>query len=198
MTLMRCFSGHDVNLASPSPATIRMRDIAHHLACLNRFAGAAPVPYSVAQHSTVVARIVEQLHAEPLTVLQALLHDAHEAFTTDVPTPTKAALFEGRAELKALQVSLDVAIYVALGMPAPGEKARDAIKFADGKAFATEWRAMMPGRIPPGYPEPATFNIKPWPWHVAEKKFNDEYERLSMLAGCHAKKIPNLPTGIHK
>lgn len=198
MTLMRCFSGGDVNLALPSPAAIRIRDIAHHLACINRFSGAAPIPYNVAQHSCVVARIVEQLHAEPLIVLQALLHDAHEAFTSDVPTPTQAALPEGRAELKALQLSLDVAIYVALGMPAPTEKARDAIKFADGKAFATEWRAMMPGQIPAGYPEPATFNIKALPWHQAEEKFLKEYERLTMLAGCQPKKFSPVPTGIIK
>lgn len=198
MTLMRCFSGGDVNLALPSPSSIRMRDIAHHLACINRFSGAPPVPYTVAQHSCVVARIVEQLHAEPLIVLQALLHDAHEAFTADVPTPTQDALPEGKAELKAVQFSLDVAIYVALGIPAPTEKALTAIEFADGKAFATEWRAMMPGQCPPGYPDPATFNIKPIPWHQAEEKFLKDYERLAMLAGCHPKKFSPVPTGINK
>lgn len=198
MTIMRCYSGGDVNLATPSPATIRMRDIAHHLATLNRFAGAPPVPYSVAQHSIVVVRIVEQLHAEPLVALQALLHDAHEAYTNDVPGPAQSAIREGAAELKVVQTSLDLAIYAALGIPLPTEKAIDAIRFADGKALATEWRAMMPGQIPPGYPEPATFNIKPIPWHQAEEKFLKEYERLSMLAGVHPPKIKNLPTGIHK
>lgn len=198
MTVMRCYSGGDVNLAMPSPATIRIRDIAHHLATLNRFAGAPAIPYSVAQHSTVVVRIIEQLHAEPLVALQALLHDAHEAYTNDVPGPARSAMTEGAAELKVVQTSLDLAIYAALGIPLPTEKAIEAIRFADGKALATEWRSMMPGQIPPGYPEPANFNVKPIPWHQAEEKFLKEYERLAMLAGCQPKKFSPVPTGISK
>ena len=57
-------SGNVQNLVAPSAHSIRIRDIAHHLATINRFAGAPALPYSVAQHSVVVAKIIEQLQTE--------------------------------------------------------------------------------------------------------------------------------------
>lgn len=197
MTIIITFSGQPVNLAMPSAGTIKIRDLAHHLATINRFAGATALPYSVAQHSVVVAKLIEQLDDAPLIALQGLLHDAHEAYTNDIPTPTKQALPEGRAELKLVQRSLDIAIHQALGVNLPDEFVADTIRFADRKAFATEWRDLMPGKCLAGYPAPANFAVKPIPWHAAEQKFLKEFERLSMLAGIVKPKPPHNPTLVH-
>lgn len=204
MTHATMASGRIINLILPSPDTIDIHDIATGLATANRFNGATArrqsggVPYTVAQHSTVVSRLVEQLHVEPLIALQALLHDAHEAITGDIITPVQEALGEGREYLLALQRRLDIAIFAGLGVPWPDAESSNTIRFADRKAFATEWRDMMPGQIPDGHPAPANFHVKPVPWHKAEELFLKEWGRLSMLAGVHPPKIKNLPTGIHK
>lgn len=196
MTTLITASGQPVNLAMPHTSSIRIRDIAHHLALINRFCGATPLPYSVAQHSTVVARIVKQvseLAAWPLLALQALLHDAPEYVTGDITTPMQQALGRGREDYSSVDRAVLVAVHHSLGVPLPNEEAAKTIRYADRKAFATEWRDMMTGQCPVDHGLPATFPIKPIPWHAAEEKFLKEFDRLSMLAGIRAPKIPPSP-----
>jgi len=80
-------SGRYVDLANPQPDMICIEDIAHHLSYINRFTGAANRGYSVASHSLYVANLVE-----PKYQLQALLHDATEAYLGDVSSPLKSIL----------------------------------------------------------------------------------------------------------
>jgi 5'-deoxynucleotidase YfbR-like HD superfamily hydrolase len=53
-----------------------------------RFAGALPMFYSVAQHSIMVANLVET----PALKMQGLMHDASEAFMSDLARPLKQKL----------------------------------------------------------------------------------------------------------
>lgn len=77
-------SGLWVDAAAPDPKTISIHDIANGLALSNRFAGQTPVPYSVAQHSVLCARVApDELR------LEALMHDAAEAYLPDIPRPIK-------------------------------------------------------------------------------------------------------------
>lgn len=62
----------------------KIGDIAHSLAQNNRYNGHTIRPYSVAQHSVLVSYEVPSHLA-----FQALLHDAHEAYTVDLPSPVK-------------------------------------------------------------------------------------------------------------
>jgi len=195
-TVLQTVSGRLVDLAAPAPALIRIRDIAHHLALINRFGGATPLPYSVAQHSVVVARIAEQVSDEPLLALQALLHDAPEYVTGDITTPMQMALGAGREDYKRVDSAVLAVIHVGLGVPLPDAQAAKTIRYADMKAFATEWRDMMTGQCPVDHGLPVTFGIKPIPWHMAEEKFLKEYDRLSMLAGIQPPKSFN-PNLIH-
>ena len=80
-------SGQVIDLLNPDPACFTIEDIANNLSKLCRFNGQLKRFYSVAQHSMYVASLVP----EPLK-LQALLHDATEAYICDVPTPLKAML----------------------------------------------------------------------------------------------------------
>jgi hypothetical protein len=67
-------------------------DIAHALAQANRFSGHAARPYSVAEHSLLVAHLLQRQGATPIVQLAGLLHDAHEAYTGDMASPTKVAI----------------------------------------------------------------------------------------------------------
>lgn len=79
------FSGTAVDLIQPDPETIRLDDIAHHLARIYRYTGGTE--WSVAAHSLCVAMLVPREFR-----LEALLHDAHEAYVGDVSSPMKSAM----------------------------------------------------------------------------------------------------------
>lgn len=71
----------------PRADEVDLLDIAHALSNLCRYGGHSTGFYSVAEHSVLVSRIVPPEHA-----LQALLHDATEAYLIDVPRPIKRHL----------------------------------------------------------------------------------------------------------
>jgi hypothetical protein len=76
-------SGRLVDLTHPDPASIFIEDIAHALSHLCRFSGMTNPLYTVAQHSVLVS-----LHpAVKGYELEALLHDATEAYTGDLTVP---------------------------------------------------------------------------------------------------------------
>lgn len=87
MNFVPTASGKAFNIVKPDPDTITIEDIAHHLSQINRFTGATKRPYSVAEHSLMVSYIVS-----PENAVQALLHDASEAYLNDVTTPVKRLL----------------------------------------------------------------------------------------------------------
>lgn len=77
---------------NPKPEDIHIFDIAHALSLVCRFGGHCSVFYSVAEHSIIVADILEQEGASKLTVLAGLLHDAEEAYLPDIPHPIKQVI----------------------------------------------------------------------------------------------------------
>jgi len=85
------FSGRTLDYLNPRPEAIHIDDIALHLSRMPRFSGATKRFYSVAQHSCGVERIIRALYGLDSCRLryEALLHDAHEAYMGDVPTPLK-------------------------------------------------------------------------------------------------------------
>ena len=78
------WSGKDLYLPEPDLFSIDIHDIAHALSKICRFAGHVDRFYSVAEHSINVSSLVLPEHR-----LQALLHDATEAYLCDIPTPFK-------------------------------------------------------------------------------------------------------------
>lgn len=80
-------SGKKIDLLQPTPDMIDINDIAHALSRICRFGGHAKEFYSVAQHSLLVAAM-----APDELKLEALLHDAAEAYVGDVIKPLKVLL----------------------------------------------------------------------------------------------------------
>lgn len=84
MMKMRTYTGKMVDVFNLKPKQIDIQDIAHSLSLQNRFNGHTKSPVSVAFHSIIVASGVK-----PEYQLQALLHDAAEAYIGDLITPVK-------------------------------------------------------------------------------------------------------------
>lgn len=80
-------SGKVIDLDTPSWEQINTDDIATGLSHVCRFNGQVKEFYSVAEHCIHVAELVPKEFR-----LQALLHDASEAYICDVPTPLKQML----------------------------------------------------------------------------------------------------------
>jgi len=76
-------SGGWFDFLDPWNSPFTVEDIAHGLAHVCRYAGQCDGFYSVAEHSMLVADIADE---HPL---QALLHDAAEAFMGDITRPLK-------------------------------------------------------------------------------------------------------------
>ncbi len=77
---------------NPDPDLIDIRDIAHALSLLCRANGHFPSFYSVAQHSIACCREARARNLSPRLQLACLLHDASEAYLSDVTRPVKAAM----------------------------------------------------------------------------------------------------------
>lgn len=156
-------------LATPSPADVRIEDVAHALAYTNRYTGHAGL-YSVATHSMHVADIVRWL-GHPEHELAALVHDAHEAYVGDVSAPLKRLL----PDFSALERVNEAAVREAFGVPV---ETPAVVKRADLMALADEalvffashehWTLPYP---PSGLPiriEPAVEAAERWIGRLAE------------------------------
>jgi hypothetical protein len=73
----------------PREEDVCIEDIAHATSLMCRFAGHVRVFYSVAEHCRRVAELVAKYERDRSIVLQALIHDAPEAYLVDIPRPLK-------------------------------------------------------------------------------------------------------------
>ena len=83
-TWIETYSGKKLDVFNINKEAIDIVDIAHALSMACRFNGHLKRFLSVAEHSIIVASMVEEKHQLP-----ALLHDAAEAYITDIPRPIK-------------------------------------------------------------------------------------------------------------
>ena len=100
---IRTFSGIHMSPADPRPEEICIEDIAHALSLMTRANGHFPVFYSVAQHSLDCAAMAQAEGRSSREVLACLLHDASEAYLSDITRPVKGCLPEYRRIEQVLQ-----------------------------------------------------------------------------------------------
>lgn len=125
-------SGRHFSYLDPRPEDIHILDIAQGLASEARYNGHTRGFYSVAQHTWLASHIVPRQFA-----LEALLHDATEAYCKDIPRPLKELL----PDYREIEERVDGAIRATFGLPA---SMSPEVKHADIVLLATERRDLMP------------------------------------------------------
>ncbi|QWA09827.1 HD family hydrolase [Sodalis ligni] len=171
MTWITTFSGHHFDYADPDINSICISDIAHALSNECRYAGHCPQFYSVAQHSVLTSMIVP-----PAFALEALLHDAAEAYCKDIPSPLKALL----PSYRSVEARIDAVIRRKFGLPAVNSP---EVKDADLIMLATERRDLEidPGTVWPmleGIPV-ADLVVFPLTPCQAERAFFERWDELN-------------------
>lgn len=151
------------------PEEVDILDIAHSLSMLCRFNGHCNRFYSVAEHAVHVSHVVGPEHAR-----WGLLHDAAEAFLSDIPQPVKREL----TVFHEIEEQLLNVIAERFGLPAglPVE-----VKQADMLLLATEKAALMGPEPAPweGIPDPLVPSmIQGWSPDQARREFLARFGEL--------------------
>lgn len=113
MTWIQTATGNKFDYANPRVDSISRIDIAHALDKMPRFAGHLNSNYTVADHCLNLSLLVPE---HPLFKLQALLHDAAEAYTMDIPTPLKDLLDN---KFRRIEINIESAIFEHFNVPYP-------------------------------------------------------------------------------
>ncbi len=167
-------SGVYFDFLDPASSPFTIKDIAHALAMICRFAGQCGRFYSVAEHSVYVSRLVPPEHA-----LAGLMHDAAEAFIGDVSKPLKGLL----SDYRVIEARVEAAVLGRFGVALP---LPPSIKEADLDMLVTEQSQIMRnrgkdwdstrGRTPPA------ITIECWPPEKACTRFVDRFYELTVMA----------------
>lgn len=118
------------DLLNPTEEMVNIKDIAHALGHICRFTGHTNRFYSVAEHCIYVSYIVK-----PEFALEALLHDAQEAYVGDVSQPLKQLI----PDYRAIEDRIEKVIRARFGLP---EKMSPEVKKADLQMLMIERGAL--------------------------------------------------------
>jgi uncharacterized protein len=124
---IKTISGIYVDVFEPKPEMFVIEDIAHALSMIPRWGGHFPFFYSVARHSREVSFRTKG------DKLEALMHDASEAYLMDLPRPIKRNM----PEYKAIEDGLMMVIAEKFGFQYP---LSEETKRADKAELEEEWK----------------------------------------------------------
>lgn len=163
------YSGHQFHFLDPRAESVDIVDIAHALAFTCRYTGHCRSFYSVAEHSVYVSYLAD----DPLG---GLMHDASEAYITDIASPIKQYLV-GYAEMESNIMSVLAKKY-GFNWPLSPD-----IKDADATQLKTEAKHLLRSGGKPwasSYPTKREHGITPacWSPERAEREFLIRFEEV--------------------
>jgi hypothetical protein len=151
-------------------------DIAHALSLICRFTGHTKYHYSVGQHSIAVSNL-----CRPKIAIYGLMHDAAEAYLTDIAHPIKAGfMWNGKPFSDVEDYLLDI-ILKALGVPPPSNDAKKEVVSIDREVGVAESIQLMRHQLSWGRNtrvEPANYRVHPWMAEYAEQCFMEKFNDL--------------------
>lgn len=166
---IQLYSGKPFHFLEPREEEVDIDDVAHTLSLLCRFGGHCKKFYSVAEHSVRCSWEVSDEFA-----LEALLHDATEAYLVDMPRPIKYAM----PQYKEFEDKIDIVVRKKFGLP---EKMSKEVHLIDNVLLATERRDLMKESEKPWnwLPDPLDYEITPWTPGIAQSEFINRYHELT-------------------
>lgn len=149
---IRTFTGLQFNFSNPHPDQVNIVDIAHSLSLVCRFTGHVREFYCVAEHCLWVSVVAESyarkgggLEVKPpseeeiqLIALEGLMHDAQEAYVTDLNKPAKTLLPEYQALEKKVWKVVSGKYGLTEGMHRFVKKADNTLLVAEAKVLLKE------------------------------------------------------------
>jgi hypothetical protein len=132
---MITISGVCVTRESGAPT---LHDIGYSLSQLPRFAGHITRPWSVLNHVYACSYYAALEHHSTRTQLDALLHDADESCTNDIPQPWKTD------ETRMLQQTLRTRIYASLHLSQPSLWTERIVHQIDNQMVYVEAKRFAP------------------------------------------------------
>lgn len=138
---MRCWTGGYDPLDDSGQGRVNILDLIMGLQVALRFGGAGDRSWSALHHSVLVCLIYIKLYGQHGAVY-ALLHDGHEGYTGDLPSPLKRLLkARGETAVKDVERGYDEVIAVFLGITPIYETdaaIRERVKYCDWVALIIE------------------------------------------------------------
>ena len=175
---IRTYTGKEFYPMDPKPEAIDIRDIAHALSLVCRGNGHVNRFFSVAQHCINCAMEAEARGCSQRVILACLVHDASEAYMSDVPRPFKQFLDEYLAQEECL---LEVVYGKFLGSPL-SEEEQKTIKQIDDDMLYFDLRELL--NEPQDEPEPEIhieLDYAFTPFEAVEQKYLELYEKWRVL-----------------
>jgi uncharacterized protein len=164
LTTIQTYSGKIIDPFNLKMDDIDIRDIAHSLSMMPRFAGHTQTFYSVAMHSIRCCVLAVQAGEKPEKILlELLLHDAAEAYIMDMPSPIKHRI-DGYEHLER---DICAAISNKFEIDLAGKK--DLIKKYDEIALKEELNAVMWGNLPCDA------------WYISSRGFTMDFIEMDFL-----------------
>ena len=133
---------------APDSSVIKLKDIAHSLSLLCRANGHFEQFFSVAQHSINCAAEARARGYSKKVILACLLHDASEAYISDITRPVKKHLLE----YVTIESKLQNCIWKAFSINMNQEEKAQLYSVDDAMLYA-EFDALMGEKVFPEAPE---------------------------------------------
>jgi hypothetical protein len=170
------FSKQKFSPLQAKPEEIDIKDIAHALSLMCRANGHIRHFYSVAQHCLNCSKEAEARGLSKELRLACLLHDASEAYISDITRPVKRSLLQYREFEEVLQ-SL---IYRKFGLGGLGEEEHRMVREIDDTLLYYEMLELMGEEIFENRPLMNGIpDLTQRDFLFVEQAFLDEYARLA-------------------
>jgi len=158
---------------------VDIRDIRHSLALQCRWTGHTLFHYSIAQHSCYAFDIAWLKYEDMSLAFEALMHDASEAYLTDMSRPIKRIV----PQYNTLQVPIEAYISRCFGLP---EVMTEKVAEIDNRLLITEYFQLIDCRYEirheglmeyaKTYPAYPFLKIEEWTPRRAEDEFTNRYD----------------------
>lgn len=167
---IQTYKGHCFYPLDPRAEEVDLEDIAHALSMLCRYNGHVSTFYSVAEHSVLLSFIVPAEFA-----MEALLHDAAEAYIGDITRPFKSCLGDS---YKGAEEGIEAVIAAVFGTlyPLP-----EVVKEYDTRILNDERSALKldGGPVWGGIGDPLGVRLRLWSPSEAKQAFLRRFYELN-------------------